>query len=136
MALRDARAGGNRMAAAVTAPKHPWSGCEPKDDPVFLIQMLLPTRTKGQVVADTLLAETRAEIIDAFGGLTAYSRSPASGAWTSSTGDIELDTVVMIEILAETFDKDWWRPYADRLQKRFSQDCIHIRAIPIDTLDS
>ena len=41
--------------------------------------------------------------------------------------------MIMVEVLAETFDREWWRAYAGRLIKRFRQDAIHIRALPAAT---
>jgi len=41
----------------------------------------------------------------------------------------------MIEVVADVFDKQWWRDYADLLKKRFSQVSVHIRATSVETLD-
>ena len=81
------------------------------------------------------LADTRRELADAFDGLTAYLRSPATGLWTASDGHEEQDNIVMVEVVTGTFDRTWWRCYATRLAKRFGQDQIHIRALAIQTLD-
>jgi hypothetical protein len=103
---------------------------------MFLIQMLLPTRDPtAEGVAAGKLRQTRAEIVSYFGGITAYVRSPAAGAWTSAEGNLEEDDVVMIEILAETFDREWWRHYVEVLKQRFAQESIHVRATPVETLD-
>jgi hypothetical protein len=102
---------------------------------VFLIQMLLPERSaNGAVVADDLLRKTRVELLEQFGGLTAYRRSPASGGWIAPDGDIEHDHVVMLEVMAEAFDKRWWREYTAILETRFSQESIHVRASAVETL--
>jgi hypothetical protein len=83
---------------------------------MVLIQMLLPlTSVDGVAFSDDVLGQTRDELIQRFGGLTAYLRSPASGAWTSPEGRVEQDRVVMIEVLAQTFDRTWWRGYAATL---------------------
>ena len=104
---------------------------------MVLIQMLLPTRSAaGAAFADELLRQTREELIERFGGLTAYTRSPATGVWTSPRGDVEVDKVVMIEVLSERFEKDWWRSYAETLKQRFEQETIHIRANDVDVLDN
>jgi hypothetical protein len=102
---------------------------------MVLIQMLLPTRAKGEAFSNDLLRQTRREMVKQFGGITAYTRAPASGAWTSPDGAVEQDNVVMVEVLADAFDKSWWREYADVLKKRFSQESIHIRAVVAETLD-
>jgi hypothetical protein len=103
---------------------------------VVLIQMLLPTkRADGAAFGDDVLGQTRDELIERFGGLTAYMRSPAAGAWTSPEGRVEEDSVVMIEVIADTFNVAWWRPYADKLKQRFAQESIHVRACQVETLD-
>ena len=80
---------------------------------IVLVQMLLPTQSPdGKPFPDELLRQTRAELMDRFGGLTAYTRAPATGLWTSPDGDVEVDTVVMIEVLSKQFDREWWRAYA------------------------
>ena len=81
------------------------------------------------------LADTRRELADAFDGLTAYLRSPATGLWTAPDGHEEQDSIVMVEVVTGTFDRTWWRCYATRLARRFGQDQIHIRALAIQTLD-
>lgn len=98
--------------------------------------MLLPTRpAEGAAFSDHLLRRTREEIVKEFGGITAYTRSPASGAWTSPDGSVAQDHVVMIEVVADAFDERWWRGYADMLKQRFAQDSIHIRATAVEVLD-
>src|SRR5688572_9125072 len=99
--------------------------------------MLLPTRSAaGAAFADELVRRTREELIERFGGLTAYTRSPATGVWTSPDGDVEEDKVVMIEVLSGRFEKDWWRSYAETLKQRFEQETIHVRATDVDVLDN
>jgi hypothetical protein len=99
--------------------------------------MLLPTRSlQGEVYADVLVSRTRKELIDRFGGVTAYTRAPATGVWTSPAGGVEVDRVVMIEVLSEHFDRDWWRAFAETLKERFQQESIHIRANDVYVLDN
>jgi len=101
---------------------------------MVLIQLLLPT--KGTAAADgtARLNQTRRELADRFSGLTAYLRSPAKGWWTAPDGHTEQDDVVMVEVVAETFDRAWWRTYAATLAVRFDQATIHVRAVPVDLL--
>ena len=96
---------------------------------MHLIQILLPRRVGDTAATDTAFALTRAELVDAFGGVTAYLRSPAVGAWASPDGSIERDDMVMVEVLIEEFDRAWWREYVRTLAVRFAQDEIHIRAL-------
>ena len=101
---------------------------------MVLIQLLLPTSAAG---ADGLapLTETRRELAKRFSGLTAYLRSPAKGLWTAPDGHTEQDDVVMVEVVADTFDRTWWRTYAATLAARFGQESIHLRAVPVEMLD-
>ena len=103
---------------------------------MVLIQLLLPiveaAATTGEMAP---LAQTRRELADRFKGLTAYVRSPAKGLWTAPDGHRERDDVVMVEVVAETFDRPWWRAYAKALAERFQQDTIHVRALPIEMPD-
>jgi hypothetical protein len=103
----------------------------------MLIQMLLPTKSAQRTsYSDDLLRRTRRELIDRFGGITAYTRAPASGVWTSPDGDVEEDDVVMIEVLAEQFDIRWWQSYASTLKERFQQESILIRANEVIVLEN
>jgi hypothetical protein len=101
-------------------------------DHVFLIQMLLPKyRGEGEAL-DPDVSATRAELVDRFGGVTAYERAPALGAWRAPAGHIERDDVVMVEVVAEAFDREWWRSYRSVLEARFAQQEILVRAIRVE----
>ena len=100
---------------------------------MYLIQILLPIRGRGGVVADAAFARTREELVDAFDGVTAYARAPAQGVWVAPDGDRERDDVVMVEVLTMDFDRSWWRVYGEKLADRFDQEAIHIRALPAET---
>jgi hypothetical protein len=99
---------------------------------MVLIQLLLPTPVPADSDAMTPLAETRRELADRFKGVTAYLRSPARGLWTAPDGHTEADDVVMVEVVTDNFDRAWWRNYATALARRFGQDRIHVRALPVD----
>jgi hypothetical protein len=102
---------------------------------MVLIQVLLPTNIASTGGAETPLASTARELGEAFGGLTAYVRSPAKGLWTSPAGRPEEDDVMMMEVVTDRFDRPWWKRYSATLASRFQQQAIHIRALPIELLD-
>ena len=102
---------------------------------MFLIQLLLPPIEPHGASADAAVAETRRELVEVFGGLTAYVRAPAEGVWTAPDGRRERDAVVMVEVVAPAFDRGWWRAYAARLQARFAEEAIHVRALRVEVLD-
>jgi hypothetical protein len=98
---------------------------------MVLIQILLPTGPAAQVP----LATTARELGETFGGLTAYVRSPAKGLWTAPDGRAEVDDVMMMEVITKRFDRSWWKDYAATLARRFQQEAIHVRALPVELLD-
>lgn len=100
-----------------------------------LIQILLPLRTRdGADVPADLFATVRAELTQRFGGVTAYSRSPATGLWKRTEAEVERDQVIMIEVVVEAFDRDWWGQYREQLEQRFGQEEVHARALVIERI--
>jgi hypothetical protein len=86
---------------------------------MVLIQLLLPTSGAQRADALASFGETRRELTERFDGLTAYLRSPASGWWTAPDGHTEQDDIVMVEVVAPTFERTWWRTYAATLAESF-----------------
>jgi len=100
-----------------------------------LIQILLPLRMRdGAEVPAEMFAEVRLELTQRFGGVTAYSRSPATGLWKRTEAEVERDQVIMIEVVVEAFDRDWWAQYREQLEQRFGQEEVHARALAIDRI--
>lgn len=101
----------------------------------YLVQLLLPLRMRdgGEVPADWF-ARVRAELTERFGGVTAYTRSPATGLWKRTEADIERDQVMMVEVVVEHFDREWWAGYREQLEQRFHQREIHARAIAMESI--
>ena len=99
----------------------------------YLIQILLPrVGTNREPIDDSRFAETRQELVDRFGGVTAYLRAPAQGAWTAPDGRVERDEVVMVEVLSDDFDRAWWRSFSVTLATRFQQESVHVRALSVE----
>jgi hypothetical protein len=68
-----------------------------------------------------------------FGGLTAFSRSPAQGT-TSEGGKTVHDEIIVFEVMAETLDASWWKSYRLQLEREFRQDEIVVRASTVTLL--
>lgn len=104
---------------------------------MYLIQLLLPLTgpAPSGLGADDPVTLTRQELVQMFGGITAYLQQPASGVWTAPDGVRERDRVVLVEVVAERFDRAWWRAFSATLRSRFDQAEIHIRALGIELLD-
>jgi hypothetical protein len=102
---------------------------------VYLIQILLPlTDNDGRRFDGAILDRTREEMIDEFGGVTAFFRSPAAGAWETPDGAVHRDSIVVLEVMAEHLDRGWWRDYRAKLERRFSQESIVARASKAELL--
>ena len=100
-----------------------------------LIQILLPIHfCDGSNVPAEMFSQVRTELAERFGGVTAYSRSPATGLWKRTDAEVERDQVIMIEVVAEALDRDWWAQYREQLEQRFGQEEVHARALAIERL--
>ena len=100
-----------------------------------LIQILLPTTHQGgSPVPAEEFARVRVELTEKFGGVTAYSRSPATGLWKRTEDEIERDQVIMIEVVVQEFDPRWWEQYRQDLERRFDQQEIHARALSMELI--
>jgi hypothetical protein len=100
-----------------------------------LIQLLLPTRMRaGMEVTSEQFARVRVELTEKFGGDTAYTRSPATGLWKRDDDAIERDQVIMVEVVVEAFDRDWWTNYREQLERRFGQEEVHARVLPMEQI--
>ncbi|MBZ9998200.1 hypothetical protein LB569_30800 [Mesorhizobium sp. BH1-1-4] len=74
------------------------------------------------------------QLTEKFGGVTAYTRSPASGTWNDEAGATRHDEVVLFEIMAETLDAAFWQTLKGKLADQFEQDDVIVRATEITCL--
>lgn len=96
---------------------------------MHLIRLLLPLHdNSGRAFPSNYLSQVRAELIERFGGVTAFVRAPAVGLWKENAEDINRDEVVMFEVLSDDLDKEWWASYRKQLEKKFRQDEVLIWA--------
>src|ERR671912_719640 len=96
-----------------------------------LFQLVLPLFDNTNAkLPKSLFTETLKELTDKFGGATAFTRNPAEGFWGQPGGRVEHDEVVVIEVMVEAAENDWWSAYRQNLEARFRQEMIMIRAIP------
>lgn len=107
----------------------------PRSRLVHLIEILLPLYDNdGKRIAAAPFARVREELVEHFGGLTAFTRSPAEGLWEAGDGERMRDEVVIFEVMADWIDRSWWRSYRAQLEERFAQDEIVIRASEVERL--
>ena len=102
---------------------------------MHLVQLFLPLRdNEGQAFDRSLFAAVRDELTDQFGGVTAFVRAPAVGAWEDDAGRVQRDEVVLVEVMATQLDHGWWAAYRLQLQRRFRQDEVLVRAMGTERL--
>jgi hypothetical protein len=71
---------------------------------MHLVELLLPLHdNSGQPFGAEKYAEVRKHLTESFGGLTAFSRSPAQGTTTEGGRPVH-DEIVVFEVMTETLD--------------------------------
>jgi hypothetical protein len=102
---------------------------------MHLIQILLPHYDNtGQRFSATIYRSLEATLAERFGGVTFYSRSAAEGTWRDRHGSQHRDDIVVVEVMVETLDRDWWRAFRQGLKASFRQQELVVRASAIELL--
>jgi hypothetical protein len=102
---------------------------------MHVVEIFLPLRRNdGSRQPRERFGKVRRTLIDCFGGLTAFARAPAEGLWESDDGDVDRDSIVIFEVMADALDRGWWAAYRAELERLFEQDEIVIRANSVDRL--
>jgi hypothetical protein len=100
-----------------------------------LVQLLLPVYDARHVpFRRAMFDAVRSELAERFGGVTAYLRSPAVGLWEDEEGDCVRDDVLLLEVMVDALDREWWVAYRKELETRFAQDRILLRATAVELL--
>src|SRR5512145_2368678 len=95
---------------------------------MHLVQLLLPLyNNSGIQFEQKLYTCVRNELVDRFGGITAYTRAPVHGLWQESE-QLVRDDLIIYEIMVEKLEEDWWRGYREILENRFQQQSLVVRA--------
>jgi hypothetical protein len=101
---------------------------------MHLVQILIPLRDNAGHSYDQALFKTiNAALVEAFGGVTAFSRSPAKGTWVNADHE-ERDDVMVVEVMVQTLDKAWWQSFRRQLEGQMGQTEIVVRAHAIDRI--
>jgi hypothetical protein len=98
--------------------------------PAFLIELrLLPLYINNEknIFPADIFNRIRQELTEKFGGITTYSRSPATSLWKENEENTVKDDIIIYEVLAEALDRDWWGDYKEKLEDIFRQQEILIR---------
>ncbi len=95
---------------------------------MHLVQILLPLKdNQAHALPRRRFDEVKSELTRRFKGLTAYTRSPAEGLWKPRRST-RRDEIVVYEVMTEKLNLRWWRDFKHRLERRFRQESIIIRA--------
>ncbi len=102
---------------------------------MYLIQILLPLRdAKGRGFPKKPYDDVAHALTEHFGGVTAYTRTPAEGRWKPGGEPASEDEIVVYEVMIKDLDPKWWRADRRSLEKAFKQKSIVIRAQDIQLL--
>ena len=102
---------------------------------MVLIEIFLPTYDNdGNRFSKESFDTVRRELTDKFGGVTAFTRSPATGLWSDDAGNVHRDDLAIFEVMAESLDRKWWSDYRRDLEKRLRQEEILIRVTQCERL--
>lgn len=103
---------------------------------MHLVQILLPLfDNEGAELPQLEFRRVSSELSHRFGGVTAFTRAPAEGIWKQDDAAHPThDDIVVVEVMADSLDRDWWATYRRELEKRFRQQSIIIRAQAMEQL--
>jgi hypothetical protein len=102
---------------------------------VYLVQILLPVfDNHGSPQPPKLFQQVSQELTERFGGLTAFTRTPAEGRWKAEPDDTKHDEITVFEVMTHELDRPWWEKYRRKLERRFRQEAIVIRAQEVEQL--
>lgn len=102
---------------------------------MYLVELFLPLRDEeGTRFPKKMFDAVRDELAGLFGGVTAFTRAPATGLWEDEGGEVRRDEMVLFEVMAAQVDHGWWRAYRMELEQRFRQDEVLVRATAIERL--
>jgi hypothetical protein len=68
------------------------------------------------------------ELTARFGGVTAYTRSPAQGRWRSETSQQHHDDVLVVKAMVDQLDPAGWSAFRARLAGTFRQESLVVQA--------
>ena len=95
---------------------------------MVLIEVFLPTfDNDGNRFSKQTFDSVRSELAEKFGGVTAFTRSPATGLWSDGSGQVHQDEILIFEVMTDSLDQAWWASYRNQLEKRLRQDELLIR---------
>ena len=98
---------------------------------MHLVQILLPRADNaGKPFAREDFERVKQDLARRFEGVTAYLQAPAKGLWRGGEQSDE-DDIVIFEVMTDKIDLADWRGRRAELERRFRQDKVIIRYLPM-----
>ncbi|RFS17727.1 hypothetical protein [Emticicia sp. C21] len=101
---------------------------------MYQIEILLPLAdNKDKPFKSEYFEQVQQHLTEKFGGLTAFTRTPAEGLWKQSKGSKAThDDIIIFEVLTPTIKKGWWQDYKEELKVIFRQEDIIIKVMKME----
>jgi hypothetical protein len=98
---------------------------------MHLVQILLPRADNaGRSFGREDFERVKEELANCFDGVTAYLQAPAEGEWQDGKRSSR-DDIVIFEVMVDHIDLPDWRKRRAELERRFRQDAVIIRYMPM-----
>lgn len=102
---------------------------------MYLVEIFLPQRdNEGREFRSALFSQVREELLERFGGMTAFTRVPVEGLWSTPQAGWSHDAIVIYEVMLQQLDRPWWASYKAELERRFAQEEMVIRVSTIELI--
>jgi hypothetical protein len=93
--------------------------------------MLLPTKDNaGTPYPDSFWQRLKRDMVERFGGVTAYTRAPAEGVWSGPADGAKAEDICIVEVMVSQIDEKWWHRYRADLENDWAQQKVVVRATP------
>lgn len=100
--------------------------------PTNKIEIFVPLRdSEGQPFPAYLYKNIKRQLTKDFGGMTAYTRTPAEGIWADGSKQQIKDELVIYEVMVSEIDCLYWTAYKHKLEQQFGQKELVIRQSPM-----
>jgi hypothetical protein len=98
---------------------------------MHLVQILLPRPDNtGRPFGREDFDRVKEDLASRFEGVTAYLQAPAEGQWQDGERSSK-DDIVIFEVMVDDIDLPDWRKRRAELERRFRQDTVIIRYMPM-----
>lgn len=102
---------------------------------MHLVEIFLPHNSnEGTPLPSDEFKRVREQLVERWGGVTAFTRTPAKGVSLLNENEREEDELIVYEVMVKRIDKLWWLSYKRDLETRFRQREILIRVTAVTVI--